>query len=103
MNEDRCVMCGEIIPEGQQVCPSCEDKVIPKTDTQCDRLLRLMDEVEWVDQVLALREIGCMRLASRVSDLKKMGYAVEGRMKEVKNRWGEPCYVKEYRLNECVK
>lgn len=22
--ENRCVMCGEIIPEGRQVCPCCE-------------------------------------------------------------------------------
>lgn len=24
MDVDRCVMCGEVIPEGRQVCPSCE-------------------------------------------------------------------------------
>lgn len=24
--EDRCICCGEIIPEGRQVCPSCEEK-----------------------------------------------------------------------------
>ena len=23
---DRCVCCGEVIPEGLQVCPSCEEK-----------------------------------------------------------------------------
>lgn len=22
--EDRCICCGDIIPEGRQVCPSCE-------------------------------------------------------------------------------
>lgn len=26
MSEDRCVMCGQIIPEGRQVCPLCESK-----------------------------------------------------------------------------
>ena len=25
-NVNRCVCCGEIIPEGRQVCPTCEDK-----------------------------------------------------------------------------
>ena len=25
MNENRCVICGDIIPEGRQVCPICED------------------------------------------------------------------------------
>lgn len=24
MSEDRCVICGEIVPEGRQVCPKCE-------------------------------------------------------------------------------
>lgn len=26
MGENRCVCCGEIIPEGRQACPSCEYK-----------------------------------------------------------------------------
>ena len=26
MNNNRCVCCGEIIPEGRQVCPICERK-----------------------------------------------------------------------------
>lgn len=25
-NVERCVCCGEIIPEGRQVCPACEKK-----------------------------------------------------------------------------
>lgn len=25
---DRCVMCGEIVPEGRQVCPNCEKQYI---------------------------------------------------------------------------
>lgn len=28
MSENRCVMCGDIIPEGRMVCPACENKVI---------------------------------------------------------------------------
>ena len=27
MNENRCVCCGAIIPEGRQVCPTCEEGV----------------------------------------------------------------------------
>lgn len=26
-NANRCVYCGEIIPEGRQVCPNCEQKI----------------------------------------------------------------------------
>lgn len=32
--EDRCVMCGEIIPEGRLVCPMCEDKSVHKFTEQ---------------------------------------------------------------------
>ena len=28
MNNNRCVYCNEIIPEGRMVCPSCERKQI---------------------------------------------------------------------------
>lgn len=30
MSENKCVCCDEIIPEGRQVCPSCEKKSITK-------------------------------------------------------------------------
>lgn len=26
MNENRCVICGDIVPEGRQLCPSCWSK-----------------------------------------------------------------------------
>lgn len=26
-SEERCVMCGETIPEGRMVCPDCERKI----------------------------------------------------------------------------
>ena len=31
-NVDRCVSCGEIIPEGRWVCPNCERKAKGKKD-----------------------------------------------------------------------
>ena len=27
--EERCVVCGAVIPEGRQVCPLCEKRWIP--------------------------------------------------------------------------
>ena len=39
-----------------------------------------------------------MRLASRISDLKDMGYAIESEIVTVKNRYGEKCHIKSYRL-----
>lgn len=26
MEDNRCICCGEVIPEGRQVCPDCEEK-----------------------------------------------------------------------------
>lgn len=28
MRENRCICCGEVIPEGMQVCPVCEDTAL---------------------------------------------------------------------------
>lgn len=33
--EDRCVCCGEIVPEGRMVCPMCENKPIIKCSSSC--------------------------------------------------------------------
>lgn len=30
MSEDRCICCGSIIPEGQQVCPLCQKEATEK-------------------------------------------------------------------------
>ena len=27
---DNCIMCGKVIPEGRQVCPNCELKIMQK-------------------------------------------------------------------------
>ena len=31
---DRCVSCGEIVPEGRMVCPMCESGSIPIRDKE---------------------------------------------------------------------
>lgn len=37
-SEDRCVVCGEIVPEGRHVCPRCNDSLMPKVGKKitCD-------------------------------------------------------------------
>lgn len=35
MPEDRCVICGEIIPEGQQVCNGCQEEQEERTCGTC--------------------------------------------------------------------
>lgn len=66
--------------------------------TQNQRILDYMEENGWITQLEAIRELGVMRLASRVSDLRKRGYKITSEMMPVKNRYGETCHIKRYRM-----
>lgn len=69
-------------------------------DTQGYRVLNYMREHDGITQLEALNSLGVMRLASRISDLKKRGYHIESETARVKNRYGEVCRVKCYKLKE---
>jgi len=66
--------------------------------TQAQRVLDYIDEFGSITQLEALKDLGVMRLASRISDLKKLGYPITSDVEAVKNRYGENCYIKRYRL-----
>ena len=66
--------------------------------TQNQRIIDYINEFGSITQIQALSDLGVMRLASRISDLKKLGYPVESEMITVKNRYGEECKVKKYTL-----
>ena len=66
--------------------------------TQAQRVLDYIDEFGSITQLDALKDLGVMRLASRISDLRKQGYPIASEMEAVKNRYGESCYIKRYRL-----
>lgn len=68
--------------------------------TQTERVLAYIREFGSITQLEALRDLGVMRLASRVSDLRKQGYNISGKNEAVKNRYGETCYIKRYRESE---
>lgn len=73
--------------------------------TQAQRVIDYMAEFGSITQLEALRDLGVMRLASRISDLRKAGHMIESSSDQVKNRFGEVCYIKRYRLAnaECYK
>lgn len=52
MKENRCLFCGEIIPEGIQVCPNCYHKaIISKTQKRKNFLNALYDIADyWKDK-----------------------------------------------------
>jgi len=64
--------------------------------TQCDRILRHLNDHKTITSKEAMNEYGIMRLASRISDLKKAGYDIGSRMISGKNRYNEPTSYSEY-------
>ena len=76
--------------------------MITQKTTQAERVLEYMMEFGSITQLEALRDLGVMRLASRISDLKKQGYPIKGDVVAVKNRYEENCYIKRYSLQEGI-
>lgn len=66
--------------------------------TQCDRILEHLIKYGSISSMEAITLYGIMRLASRISDLKKRGYLIVGEMETAKNRFGETVSYKRYRL-----
>lgn len=72
---------------------------MPKVEhrpTQNERILDYIAEFGSITQFEASNDLGIMRLASRISDLKRLGYPIDSKVIEVKNRFGETCHVKSY-------
>ena len=69
-----------------------------KRPTQCQRLLVYMRNNGSVTQLDALSDLGVLRLASRISELRKNGHKIGSKQVAVTNRWGEKAHVKSYYL-----
>ena len=68
--------------------------------TQCERILRHLQEVGPITQADAYREYGCQRLAARIADLRKKGNKIRKETKTAKNRYDESVSFAEYHLEE---
>lgn len=66
--------------------------------SQNERIIEYINKHGSITQIEALRDIGVLRLASRISDMKRNGVAIASDFVEVENRYGEKCRVKRYRL-----
>ena len=66
--------------------------------TQNDRILDYIKRFGSITQLEALSDLGVMRLASRISDLRRIGHPIISEYEEVTNRFGEKCQVKRYRF-----
>ena len=68
--------------------------------TQNQRILDYIRDFGSITQLDALKDLGVMRLASRISDLRKQGYSIVSKSEPVANRYGEICHIKRYSLEE---
>ena len=68
--------------------------------TQCERILRHLRDHGSITAAEAISEYGIYRLASRITDLKRKGYAFVKEQQTGKNRYGEPTHFVVYRLAE---
>ena len=66
--------------------------------TQCARILRHLEDFGSIDPMTAIQEYGCMRLASRIADLKEMGIRIVSERTKGTNRYGEKTSYCTYRL-----
>lgn len=66
--------------------------------TQEERIIRHIEDYGSISSLEAVTEYGIMRLASRVHDLKRKGYAIVAENESGKNRYGEPCHWTRYKL-----
>ena len=68
--------------------------------TQNQRIIDYLDAHESITQIEALNHLGIMRLASRISDLRRKGYQIDSKMDVVHNRYGEKCRIKRYSMRK---
>lgn len=69
--------------------------------SQCEKILKyLRTHKRGITALIAMEKFGIMRLASRIHDLREMGYKIMTSTVEVKNRYGDICRVANYKLVE---
>ena len=59
-----------------------------KRMSQCDEILLYMDIHGSITALEAMKNLGCMRLASRINDLRKRGYMIVKSMVRMTNEDG---------------
>ena len=67
---------------------------------QCRRMIAHMREHGSISSLEAQTEYGIMRAASRVNELRNMGYGITTTMEKGRNRYGEATWYARYTLAE---
>ena len=64
--------------------------------TQCEKIIKYMEDFGSISTMEAFSDLGITRLASRIHDLTRMGIPIEKRMESGKNRYGEAVHYMRY-------
>lgn len=70
-----------------------------KSDKQVDKIYKYMKDFGSITQLDAIRDLGVMRLASRISEMRMSGIAIKKEMETGKNRYGESTHYARYSLD----
>ena len=68
--------------------------------TQNQMILKYITDFGSITHLEAYKELGIMRLASRISELKEKGYPIDSVMVKSKNRYGKNMHYSKYFLKE---
>lgn len=71
-------------------------------DNQCAQVLDYLTEHGSITPREAIQEYGIMRLAARISDLRKLGYRITSEAEIANNRYGKPVRYARYSMAEEV-
>ena len=63
---------------------------------QEQRILQYIEDRGSITALEAMRDIGVMRLSSRICDLRKKGVQIQKQTESTVNRYGERCIVVRY-------
>ena len=66
--------------------------------TQCERILRHLQDYGSITQAEAVTEYGCYRLGARIWDLKAQGLPIRSERVTGKNRYDEPVSFPRYSI-----
>lgn len=64
--------------------------------TQCERIIKYIEDFGSITSLDAMKDLGVMRLASRINEIKKMGYVIKAVTEKGKNRYQEPTHYTRY-------
>ena len=93
-----------ILRESYGIGPTDDAPMFPKLPdsekppTQCETVLKHIRLFGSITALEAQKAYGIMRLASRISDLKKAGYDIRSVTETGRNRYGEPTSYSRYSL-----